>query len=121
MEQGCKVVWLVEVRGHCKNCLALGWSKLVGTLVWFGGQEDCKEQAGVLAGRREKGFLAVALVGCRKLQQQGGLLSSEEAEWELVGGCKMATVFLAASRNHLEFLLVLLWVSCRQTGLEGPG
>ena len=32
----------------------------------------------------------------------------------------MKTVFSAAWKNHLE-LLVLLWVSCRQTGLEGPG
>ena len=74
MEEGCKVVWLVGVRVHCKNCLALGLSKrlclkLVGTLVGFGQLEDCKEQAGDLVGRREKGFLAVALVECRKSQQ----------------------------------------------------
>ena len=74
MEEGCKVVWLVGERVHCKNCLALGWSKrlclkLVGTLVGFGQLEVCKEQAGDLVGRREKGFLAVALVECRKLQQ----------------------------------------------------
>ena len=74
MEEGCKVVWLVGVRVHCKNCLALGWSKrlclkLVGTLVGFGQQEDWKERAGDLVGRREEGFLAVAPVECRKLQQ----------------------------------------------------
>ena len=73
MEEGFEVVWLVGVRVHCKNCSALGLSKrlclkLVGTLVGFGQQEDCKEQAGVLVGRMEKGFLAVALVECRKLQ-----------------------------------------------------
>ena len=70
MELDCKVFWLVGVRVYCKNCLALGWSKrLCLKLVGFGRQEDCKEQAEVLVGRREKGFLAVALVECRKLQQ----------------------------------------------------
>ena len=70
MEADCKVFGLV---GDW-NCSALGWSKrlwlkLVGSLVGFRRKEDCKQQAGVLVGRMEKGFLAVARVDHKKLQQ----------------------------------------------------
>ena len=79
VEAGCKVVWLVGdlvgERVHCKNCSGSGWSKrlcskLVGeTLAGFRQKGDCKEQAGVLVGKMEKAFLAVARVDCKKLQQ----------------------------------------------------
>ena len=75
MEEGCKVVWLVGDLVRCKNCSGSGWSKrlcskLVGeTLAGFRQKGDCKQQAGVLVGRMEKAFLAVARVDCKKLQQ----------------------------------------------------
>lgn len=65
MEVDCKVFWLA---GDW-NCSALGWSKRclkqVGSLVGFQQQQ----QGGVLVGRMEKGFLVVARVDCKKLQQ----------------------------------------------------
>ena len=65
MEADCKVVWLVGDQVRCKNCSGLGWSKrlcskLVGTPAGFRKKKDCKQQAGVLVGRMEKAFLAVA-------------------------------------------------------------
>ena len=74
MEADCKVVWLVGDPAHCKNCSALGWSKrycstLVGTLAEFQQKGLCKKQAGVLVGRMQKAFRAVARVDYKKLQQ----------------------------------------------------